>query len=587
MKRLIYALLPLAVFWLISCQREDKLLTQQKIQFSISNTTAAGKAGRVAAAEDPQQVLVTIKDGDGNTVAEQQSLTLYKFGDHFLSAPFTLAASKTANYSLSEFFVIGADQKVAYASPREGSKLAHLVNDPLDISFRVDANQITTVSPEVLAVDSTSDASDYGYGQFGFSVVKKIDVVISSFLRGENNFELTKSHLKIEGVRDSSYTDTTALWSYEVDLLAKANNLSLRQYPYYKITATKDGYQPWKRTLSLHQGSKLEILFEKAGKSVDVYLAGSENGFATYWKNGTAITLSTVGSRATGISVSKDNIYVSGFETSGTPQAFYWKNAEKVTLPQAGFANGITVVGEDVYVGGSIQATDAFTYYPVYWKNGEIVKLETTTSYSYGGGGNIVVSGSDIYITGKITNSHGYTLPAVWKNGHLTILPVPSSEYLLSTATSVTINNGHIYVSGIVAKLPPSSNKPTPRQAAYWKDGQLTTLVDTSLLSEAQDIAVSGDDIYVTGFQSDASTGWAGEYWKNNQAFSISAEGNVNLHAISVINSDIYVAGEYRAVTGKGTLSPATASYWLNGTRVQCGSGAKTSYSFAMCVIAR
>jgi hypothetical protein len=585
MKRLIYAFLPLAFFWLVSCQHEDKLLTQQKIQFGFSNTTT-NKGGRLAAAEDPQQVVVTIKDGDGKTVAEQQSLTLYKFGDHFLSAPLTLTASKTSNYSLSEFFVVGADQKIAYASPREGSKLAHLVEDPLDISFLVDANQITTVSPEVLSVDSTSDASDYGYGQFGFSVVKKTDVILSSFIKGVNNFELTESHVKIEGVRDSTNTDTTAVWRYEVDLLAKANPISLREYPYYKITATKNGYSTWKRTISLHQGSKLEILFEKTGSLADVYLAGSENGLATYWKNGTAVTLSTVGSRATGIFVSQNSIYVSGFETSGTHNAFYWKNAEKVTLPQVGFTYGITVVGADVYVGGVINAADVFNYYPVYWKNGEIVKLETTTSYPYGSAGNIVVSGSDTYLTGKITNSHGYTIPAVWKNGHLTMLPVPSAEYLLSTATSLTINNGHIYVSGLVAKLPPSSSKPTPRQAAYWKDGQLTTLVDTSLLSEAQDIAVSGDDIYVTGFQSNTTTGWEGVYWKNNQPFSISPEGNVNLRSISVINGDIYVAGDYRAVTGKGTLSPATASYWLNGTRVQCGSGSKTSYSFAMCVIA-
>src|ERR1700754_4448529 len=51
------------------------------------------------------------------------------------------------------------------------------------------------------------------------------------------------------------------------------------------------------------------------GTPPDVYVAGSDNGQAVYWKNGTKVDLSG-GTQATGIVVAGSNVYVCGYGTS-------------------------------------------------------------------------------------------------------------------------------------------------------------------------------------------------------------------------------------------------------------------------------
>ena len=95
-----------------------------------------------------------------------------------------------------------------------------------------------------------------------------------------------------------------------------------------------------------------EISHEVVNTEVDVYVAGFEekgSGYvAKYWKNGQAIELTdgTTNAAATSISVSGNDVYVCG---SIEGNAVYWKNGNPVTLG-AGNATSITVSGNDVYV---------------------------------------------------------------------------------------------------------------------------------------------------------------------------------------------------------------------------------------------
>lgn len=254
---------------LMSCQDHQEPVIKQ-VRFSVGwageTRTSDGRLQNLA---DPAGVLVTIQDGNGNIVKELEWLDLYKFGDGYLSKPMTLTTEQGQLY-LSEFFVLDQNQSVLYTTPREGSMYAHLVADPLDIEFSIHKDEITTVTPEVVEIDETSIPFDFGYGQFGFKVVNKIQTVFSSFITGDSNFELTEANLKIEGLNDS--TDTTALWIYETHLEAKANIVIIREANAYRITATKQGYQSWTTTTSLMNNDKVEIIFER-----------SDSNFETIW----------------------------------------------------------------------------------------------------------------------------------------------------------------------------------------------------------------------------------------------------------------------------------------------------------------
>lgn len=263
MKKLLSYLFVIS-FFMISCEQEEKIATEKEIKFTFSQPTQTNSSNiRTNSQPDPVHVLVTIKTADGRTVADRKELTLYKFGETFLTAPLTLKTTEGTNYWLTEFFVLDENHQVVYVTPKEGSELAHLVSDALAIEFAIIKDQITTVTPEVLAVDVNADPSHYGYGQFGFKVVETINTVFSSFVKGTSNFELTESHIKIEGLADSTGNDTTALWSYEKDLEAIANKLVIKRANSYRITATKPGYTPWRLTTIITNNQAFEIIFDQ------------------------------------------------------------------------------------------------------------------------------------------------------------------------------------------------------------------------------------------------------------------------------------------------------------------------------------
>jgi hypothetical protein len=260
MKKL-FLLLPFIAFLSTSCDNEEKIEVEKEIKFSFSAPTTNGASGgRTTALPEPTRLLVTINDGAGTTVADRRELTVYKFGDTFLSAPLTLKTTEGAAYALIEFFVLGSDNQVAYVTPKEGSDMAHLVADALDIQFAVSKDQITIVTPEVLALDDDADPEEFGYGQFGFKIIKTITAVFSSFIKGASNFELTESHVKIEGL--SNTTNFEVLWTYEIDLAARANTIIMKEAPLYKITATKTGYANWFHSQAIQNHEAIEIIFE-------------------------------------------------------------------------------------------------------------------------------------------------------------------------------------------------------------------------------------------------------------------------------------------------------------------------------------
>jgi hypothetical protein len=561
-----FILLPFLSYYLLSCHQDEKIVAEKEVKFLIDAASGSNNSsGRIAATE-PKAVLVTIKDETGNTVADSKVLELYKFGETFLSLPLTLKTTGTTHYRLTDFFVLDSDNNVLYATPKEGSELAHLVADALDIEFAVTKDAITTVTPEVLAVDETNNPEDFGYGQFGFRVVNEIKVVFSSFLKGVNNFEITDAHLKVEGLNITG-ADTVAQWIYETDLEAKANIVTLKEFTTYKITASKLGYTTWSEIKPLAPQSKLEIIFEESIETADVYVAGYIHGKAAYWKSGTLVSLSngTSGfSSATGIFVDNEDVYVT--YSSGDELPLYWKNNELVELPvPAGTIRGETsdviVVNQDLYVSGHY--TTATNWLPTYWKNGVRMDLQLPSLIRNGHVDKIIVDGADVYAVGYVyASSIAYITAALWKNGEFVPLATPTN-YPVSKAYGVQVFNGHVYVSGNLRATP--TDYPSLR-AVYWKDGVIELIEPTTQsVATALDIDDAGT-IYIPYHTTNQQGQQSVNYWKNGEKITLD-EGNFAFpYQLSVVNDEVYIVGTYRK--GPYQIDTAVASVWINGKRI-------------------
>lgn len=154
--------------------------------------------------------------------------------------------------------------------------------------------------------------------------------------------------------------------------------------------------------------------------TVDIYVSGSKNEHACYWKNNQLTLLPDNGSftsSADTILVNNNDIHILGY---GGNKHLYWKNAILTNLSDS-FSTTTDIVericsmdvsGNDVYFAGITASTTTNNYDLVYWKNGvkTIVSSFSDQFYFYHIG--IKVVGNDVYINAPNENagnlSYGY-----------------------------------------------------------------------------------------------------------------------------------------------------------------------------------
>lgn len=102
--------------------------------------------------------LVTIKDRSGALIYDKEYLPVYKFGDQFTTKSLKIPVG---NFQLTEFMLVDSMGVVLWATPVEGSKLAHMVRKPLPVEFEVAADQTTSLPIQVIRV------GDFLPGDFG------------------------------------------------------------------------------------------------------------------------------------------------------------------------------------------------------------------------------------------------------------------------------------------------------------------------------------------------------------------------------------------------------------------------------------
>ncbi len=243
----LFNFLPLLLIFSIvlgisSC--EKNILTHGKgtAEFSISlpneDAKSAFSSDTVTVA---YHIMLSIEDINGTVIISDSLIPLYIFGTSFVSENIEL---KSGQYNLTKFLVINPEGEVVFASPVEGSELAYLVNDPLPMYFKISAETITRVRPEVLYVGSHTP-EEFGYASFGMEIIKPLHFWTTCIIAEP-----------AETVKPQYTTAKLTVfapdgWHYTFRLEAKVNHLIIRgKYSFYYFLIEKEGYTTQKLQFS-------------------------------------------------------------------------------------------------------------------------------------------------------------------------------------------------------------------------------------------------------------------------------------------------------------------------------------------------
>lgn len=201
--------------------------------------------------------------------------------------------------------------------------------------------------------------------------------------------------------------------------------------------------------------------YEVEVKNNDVYVLvyglGGPSNFVKYFKNGVATDCSNGQPSDMAIAETGD-VYIAG---STNDRAGYWKNGVWSYLTELNSrARAVKVVGTDVYVGG-FYYDQLKGWMPVYWKNGTMVAVDTHAGMV----DDMDVINGDVYLTGYSNQNGGGA--AYWKN--TTLVSLDKAAFTATHAFKVAVRNGDVYVTGIDYDA---------QKSLLWKNGKLVKPFD-------------------------------------------------------------------------------------------------------------
>ncbi|MEN8230473.1 MAG: hypothetical protein ABFS38_20090, partial [Bacteroidota bacterium] len=161
---IISAVTAILLLWPSCTQVEETGKLQFGLELSDDSTLKSAVDGyNVTAA------LVTIISETGALIYEKEYLPIYRFGNQYTTKSVELPMGE---YQLSEFMLIDSSGVVLWATPREGSELAHLVRHPLPIPFGISPEATTSLDIQVIRVKDHPPA-DFGYLNFNIGFVDR------------------------------------------------------------------------------------------------------------------------------------------------------------------------------------------------------------------------------------------------------------------------------------------------------------------------------------------------------------------------------------------------------------------------------
>ncbi|TGV03361.1 hypothetical protein [Flavivirga rizhaonensis] len=278
----------------------------------------------------------------------------------------------------------------------------------------------------------------------------------------------------------------------------------------------------------------------------DVYVTGTDDNKAVYWKNGKKTILSDTNSSATSIFVTdNDDVYVAGSEGDN---AVYWKNGAKTILDtNNAVINDIWVSQNDIVhavgkrddLNSSINKSEA-----VYWKNDQENLL-----YQGEKAVNILVKNETVYIVGYFKNGEvGY-----WKDGVQVILP--ENNVIIVDCHSIHLNNNNLYIAANIITQESAPNM----IGAYWLNNNLEELPEIeNNSSSVTDITIVDEKLFATGFEKDKDNKSKAVYWMGDAKVILSNTSS-RTSGIFAMDNDIYISGYDE--NEQGIIQ---ACYWKN-----------------------
>jgi hypothetical protein len=283
--------------------------------------------------------------------------------------------------------------------------------------------------------------------------------------------------------------------------------------------------------------------------------------YAKLWSNGQGQQLTAnQESRAMDVFVQGSDTYAAGCIQSGTSfNATYWKNGVQFTLPNA--PNGSTVdCAKAVFVKDSM----------VYIAGGPLYSNTTGTLWVNGTASNlpgcqdavdVTVANGSVYVAGLSTDPNSsLTTATFWKNGVRTLMGDGNTT---TTANALAVSDTNVYVVGRDVDF---------EIARLWRNGQVMNLPGAAFYSDAMDVAVDGQNVYVLVIEEDQNTGNIRTVlYKNNTRSILSNDPSVNTEGTGLAVKDgvVYVCG-LRTDNNNGT---DRAVYWKNGSLVNLSDG--------------
>ncbi len=265
----------------------------------------------------------------------------------------------------------------------------------------------------------------------------------------------------------------------------------------------------------------------------DVHVCGYEQvageSKAKYWKNGKSIDLANSNNaQAVSIAVSGTDVYIAGTYSGGVA---CWVNGNMKHISSREFseANDIAVTDTCVYVVGRFVSNDR--YYGALWKwkkNSSVIEYFIGNEYINHIVTGICVTESDLYVTAYAkyaTGARSMHYRGEWMNYEVYISGYGGDYY----TNAITVVGGNVYTAGYGLQ-----------SAIYWKNSTeniLATNPNSIYQTRALGIAVSGNDVHVCGNAEDKA-----KYWFNGTTVNLT-DGLGEATDIAISGTDVYISG--------------------------------------------